>query len=369
MQADEQYKRKLIERYVAGEASEKELQAFFGLLTEAEIDILIDEHMDQEIFHIREEQHLIKPVKRFRPLKYAAVVIGVFFVSYILHFNTHIKQTERVAKNQIHDIAPGSNRATLTLAGGQKIILTPMLRGFLANQGNIQIQAKSGNGITYISAGKPASEIEYNMLSTLRGEQSPYPLILSDGTKVWLNSASSIKFPTAFTGLNRTVTLTGEAYFEVAHNAAKPFDVIAEGQTVEVLGTHFNVNAYKDEPSISTTLLEGKVKVMQGNKVVVLKPGQQAINGNNELIVKIADTEMAIAWKNGLFKFDNADVPTLMRQLSRWYNVDVVYEGVPSSRRFSGKIYRNVNALTIADILSYKKIHFRIEGQRIIVMP
>jgi transmembrane sensor len=244
-----------------------------------------------------------------------------------------------------------------------------MLRGFLANQGNIQIQAKSGNGITYISAGKPASEIEYNMLSTLRGEQSPYPLILSDGTKVWLNSASSIKFPTAFTGLNRTVTLTGEAYFEVAHNAAKPFDVIAEGQTVEVLGTHFNVNAYKDEPSISTTLLEGKVKVMQGNKVVVLKPGQQAINGNNELIVKIADTEMAIAWKNGLFKFDNADVPTLMRQLSRWYNVDVVYEGVPSSRRFSGKIYRNVNALTIADILSYKKIHFRIEGQRIIVMP
>src|SRR6202012_512434 len=177
-------------------------------------------------------------------------------------------------------------------------------------------------------------------------------------------------YPVAFNGKRREVTVRGQAYFEVAHDAAKPFIVTTATQYIEVLGTHFNVNAYTDEPAVKTTLLEGKVKVVANGKEALLAPGQQAKNSGGEIIVsKEENPGEAVAWHNGMFEFHNADVPAVMRQLARWYNVEIGYEGKVPQTTFSGEIYRNSSALKVSDILSYEKIHFRIEGRKIIVLP
>jgi ferric-dicitrate binding protein FerR (iron transport regulator) len=236
----------------------------------------------------------------------------------------------------------------------------------------------------------------YNTLSTPKGGQ--YFLELPDGSKVWLNAASSIRYPTAFDGSERLVELTGEAYFEIKKNHDKPFRVNftstsgagedREG-TVEVLGTHFNVNAYNDESEIKTTLLEGAVKVMSrqssvdksayvtaladksANNMVVLKPGEQvSISHASQLSHPIpVQTEEAVAWKNGLFYFDNANIQAIMRQLARWYNVDVVYKGKIPARRFAGQVSRNSKLSQVLRILELSKVHFTIEGNVVTVLP
>lgn len=279
--------------------------------------------------------------------------------------------TPIVAKTNMLDLPPGSNQATLTLAGGRKIILTNSLKGRIAIQGNTTIQANAGGAIAYNAASQSELAIAYNTLSTTRGQQSSVPLILADGTKVWLNAASSITFPTAFNEKNREVKITGEVYFEVVHNENKPpLRIVANGQVVQDIGTKFNINAYADEPLVKTTLLEGSVRLSTGNAVKILKPGQQAkVKDGTIKIIPDADTEEAIAWHKGLFKFNDADIPAVMRQLSRWYDVDITYEGKTSNRQFSGKIYRNMSALKVSDILSYNDIHFRIEGKKIVVEP
>lgn len=284
------------------------------------------------------------------------------------YFLLHKKAPPQIAQNQQHDIAPGHNQATLTLANGQKIILTKNLTGQLAVQGNTKISVNAGNAIAY-DAGQTETAVSYNTLSTARGEQSPYPLVLPDGTQVWLNAASSITFPTAFTGTERKVTVTGEAYVIVAHNAKQPFKLIAGNQTIDDIGTEFNINAYSDEPVVTTTLAAGSIKVTKEDQSVLIRPGEKATSSakNNQLSVSKADLESALAWKNGKFDFSNADVPSVMRQISRWYNVDVVYEGGVPNAAINGSVYRNTNASNALKIVKLLGIPYRIEGRKIII--
>lgn len=275
--------------------------------------------------------------------------------------------------NVAHDIAPGGNNAVLTLANGKKILLSMAQNGMLAVQGGSIIKKTANGQLVYNNGGSnKTAEITYNTLTTPRGGQ--YLVILPDSTRVMLNAASTLKYPTAFTGNERKVELSGEAYFEVAHNKHLPFRVMSNGQMVEVLGTHFNINAYNDEPGIRTTLLEGSVRVSENGRTAVLKPGQQSIiqsadnyHNNNSIIVKEADTEQAIAWTNGEFSFNKTDIQTVMRQVSRWYNVDVQYAGKIPGDRLSGTFSRNMEASKALKLLEFTGINFKIEGRKIIV--
>jgi ferric-dicitrate binding protein FerR (iron transport regulator) len=210
----------------------------------------------------------------------------------------------------------------------------------------------------------------YNTISTPKGGQ--YQVTLSDGSKVWLNAASSLRFPATFSGKERKVELTGEGYFEVAHNKKMPFHVTVNDLDVEVLGTHFNINAYADESAIKTTLLEGSVKVVKGNETKIIEPGEQAsvTTSEDEINVKQqVDLEQVVAWKNGIFQFERADIESVMRQISRWYDIDVDYHG-RVSEHFGGTISRDVN---ISDVLKMLEmtggVNFKIDGKKVIVMP
>lgn len=269
----------------------------------------------------------------------------------------------QTAQNQIPDIAPGHNQATLTLANGRKIVLTKGLKGQLATQGATVIQADENN-ISY-QAKKAPIQISYNTLTTARGERSPYPLVLADGSKVWLNAASSITFPTAFIGKERIVKITGEAYFEVTHNDQQSFKVESPGQTTEDIGTHFNIMAYADEPAAKVTLAEGAVKV----NGLLLKPGEQTINSNGSIKIAVANVGSELAWKEGYFRFTDAPITAVMRELARWYNIEVVYQGKLTSERFNAKISRYQNISAVLRILEKTKgVYFKIEGRRVTVL-
>jgi len=310
--------------------------------------------------------------KRIQLSRFAiAASIFIFSAIGIYLFLVHSQPRQQVAINkpQKQDVAPGGNKAVLTLADGSTIVLNSAKVGKLARQGNIIIKKSADGQISYKDVAVTphgSTGIIYNTAATPQGGQ--YQFILSDGTKVWLNAASSIKYPVVFNGSERKVELTGEAYFEVAHNAKKPFKVISNGQTVEVLGTHFNINAYTDEQAIKTTLLQGSVKVSAEGASNIIKPGEQARFEHGAINVANVDLDEVVAWKNGFFFFDDYNIHDVMRQLSRWYNVDVKYEGQLPARKFSGEISRNVNISQILDILSFKKIHYKIEGRTITVM-
>ena len=286
------------------------------------------------------------------------------------YFLLHKKSPHEYVTIKTHDIPPGGNRAVLTLSNGKRILLTGAANGKLAQQGNASVTKVKEGQIEYRPSGD-ADEVAFNTISTPRGGE--YHVVLADGSNIWLNAASSVTYPTTFNGRDRTVEITGEAYFEVAHNAAKPFRVKSYGQTVEVLGTHFNINGYADENIVKTTLLEGIVKVITGDNVALLHPGQQSlvsVAGSPSGILKgieSVDTEEAVAWKNGHFQFDKADVKAVMRELARWYNVEVTYRGDIKERLFSGGIYRNLSASKALELISYEGIHFTIDGNKIIV--
>jgi ferric-dicitrate binding protein FerR (iron transport regulator) len=311
-------------------------------------------------------------------------------------------RSDQAAPAPVVVVAPGGNRAVLTLAGGQKILLDSAATGVLAEQGNTHVQ-KLGDGKLAYEAGGEADEAGgrggnggggtkggnsggaaaplYNTLTTPRGGQ--YQLTLPDGTKVWLNAASSLTYPTAFTGSSRTVEMTGEAYFEVVHDSRKPFKVEVGGQTIEDIGTQFNVNAYTDEPAQVTTLLEGAVKVgghllRPGEKATVTGAtgrgatgtGSTATRTGGVIEVTKGDPEGAVAWKNGLFDFTDAGLQTVMRQLSRWYNVDVTYEGTIPPRQFTGMIGRSLTLDQVLKGLAKERVHYQIEeGNKLIITP
>lgn len=268
-------------------------------------------------------------------------------------------------------ILPGGNKAVLTLADGKQITLDEAGNGKLAEQSGITItKTKDGQLVYTVSPSAVAAKgPAMNMIATPKGGQ--YQVNLPDGTKVWLNAASSLRYPAVFTAGVRHVSLTGEAYFEVAKvRPEMPFKVSTTTQTVEVLGTHFNINSYTDEPAVKTTLLEGAVKVISPStalKELILKPGQQSALRGDRLNVAEVNEEEVIAWKNGMFRFRDADLQTVMRSVARWYDVQVNYEGTLPVRQFSGEIHRNVNLSEVLDILSFFKVHFRVEGKTITV--
>jgi len=296
----------------------------------------------------------------------------LFFLSFGAYFLLHKKAPSQQV-SQLHDIAPAGNKAILTLANGKKIILNGAHIGTLAQQGNSIINKAADGEVVYKKAGNNETQnselITYNQITIPRGGEYQ-EVVLSDGSKVWINSASSLRYPTAFNGNDRKVELVGEAYFEVAHNPKKPFSVASNGQTVEVLGTHFNINAYDDEPAIKTTLLNGRVKVtaVANNEMRFLQPGQQAALSTGTFTINQVETEEAIAWKNGKFMFESDNIQYIMRAISRWYDVDVEYNGAIPDDAFDGGISRFKNVSELLNILELTgKVHFKIEGRKIIV--
>ncbi|MEO6707575.1 MAG: FecR domain-containing protein, partial [Ginsengibacter sp.] len=269
-----------------------------------------------------------------------------------------------------NDIAPGGNKAVLTLSNGSSIVLDNAQNGTLTQQGNAKVVKLDNGKLVYQKdENTNAVAVQYNTITTPRGGQ--YQLVLSDGSKVWLNASSSIRFPTAFTGRERDVEIIGEVYFEVAHNVEMPFHVKVNGMDVAVLGTHFNINAYDDEDVTKTTLLEGSIKVSKGNKNTLITPGEQAqiADKNDKIeIKKNVDLEEIVAWKNGKFIFQDVDIHSIMRQLERWYNITVSYEGNMPNEEFVGVISRDVNISQILNMLERTgTVKFKIEGRKIIV--
>lgn len=288
-----------------------------------------------------------------------------------------IKSTEKPPSSTIavNDRSPGINNATLTLADGRSITLDSAANGGLAQQGNMKVIKLNGQ-IAYTNTGAASTgaasgntALLMNTIATARGNQ--YVLVLSDGSKVWLNAMSSMRFPTAFKGKERRVEITGEAYFEIAKNASMPFKVVAGGGEIEVLGTHFNVNSYSDESSVKTTLLEGAVAVRKEDARVTLSPGQQAAFSAERKTINLKDVDAAkeTAWKDGYFSFDNTDIYTLMRQASRWYDVEVEFKGRVTEDGFSGRIPRSVPLSKLLKVLEQYDLHFNVEGKHITIIP
>jgi len=303
----------------------------------------------------------------FRVAAAAIILLVLGTGGYIwLHRSSKDLATTNIAPPVKNDIAPGGNKAILTLSGGQQIILDSAHKGNLTVQGNARVSKTDSGQLTYQSMGNSTgSGLVYNTLATPRGGQ--YQLTLPDGTQVWLNAASSLIYPTAFSGNERTVQLTGEAYFEVTHDKKRPFKVKVGGQVIEDIGTHFNVNAYTDELIQTTTLLEGAVRI--GGHI--LKPGEKAsVAASGTVHVSKGDPEQAIAWKNGLFDFTDNDLPTVMRQLARWYNVDIKYEGKIPERQFTGMIGRSLTLTQVLKGLAREGVQYRIEeGNHLIITP
>lgn len=309
----------------------------------------------------------VRPVHSIRRYWMAAAAILLLLAAgaYIWQLRPADKEVV-VTNTTTKDIAPGKAGAVLTLADGTEVVLDSVGNGVIANQQGAKVMLQGGQ-LAYYADGSTGSTPAYNTMTTPKGRQ--YNLVLPDGTGVWLNAASSIRFPTRFTGNERRVDVTGEVYFEVAHNAAMPFRARVNDKTeVEVLGTHFNIHAYKDEAGMNTTLLEGSVKIAG----VTLKPGQQASISNNERAVHVidhADIDKIMAWKNGLFNFNGASLPEVMKQLERWYDIEVVYEkGIPDIT-FGGKMTKGVSLNGVLIALEKSEVHFRLEGRKLIVMP
>jgi transmembrane sensor len=273
--------------------------------------------------------------------------------------------------------APTRTKATITLADGRIVELDSLANGTLATQGNVKLVKLANGQIAYETVSgeivnpSTALRMQYNTLTNPRGSKV-IDMALIDGSHVWLNAGSSVTYPVVFVGNERKVSVSGEAYFEVTHNAAMPFKVSKEETTVEDLGTHFNVNAYEDEEDIKVTLLEGSVKILrsaQDDKGTLLKPGQQAVvrEGENIHVVNDVDVEMIMGWKNGKFEFDKTDLTTIMRQISRWYDVEVVYEKKATTEKFGGGISRNLPLSGVLQMLENSGVHFRLEGKKLFV--
>jgi transmembrane sensor len=305
--------------------------------------------------------------------KYAAAAVVILFslTGYFL-WNKHERQLP-IAEQPAYknDVMPGGNHAVLTLANGAHIILDSVGKGNLGVQGGSQVIKINAGSLTYKTMANDATTVYYNSIATPAGGQ--YQVMLADGTQVWLNALSSLKFPTSFHGTNRTVEVTGEAYFEVAKDVSKPFIVHVNGAAVEVFGTHFNVMAYNNESALETTLLEGSIKFRKGNKTLLLKPGQQSklLPDAGIELVNDVNTEQVVAWKNGMQSFNSAGIRTIMRQVERWYDIQVEYKGDITTRKFSGDIPREAKLSELLNLFKVNKIHFDIDAghKKMIVMP
>lgn len=375
----------LLEKFVAGTATpseESELHAWYRQLSvskEDNVPILLKES-EKEQLKRKMLRDMLKQIGSQSPGKVVPfykkkefirkiAVAAVFFIvaaSILFIYNPRKQSHVVIAQNILkEDIAPGHNGAILHLSNGKTIALDSTGDGVIAQQGGLKIVKKDGK-LSYI--GK-SDKVVYNDIVTARGQQ--WELELPDGTKVWLNAASSIHYPLSFKGKERLVKITGEAYFEVVHNSAQPFKVQVGNVQIEDIGTTFNVNAYSDEPLTKTTLVDGSVKVSRGNNTKLLTPGQQAITQENNSIQikKNVNVEEVISWKNGQIRFENEDLQTIMRQISRWYNVDITYQDNIPNKIFNGGISRKSNLSELLKILEFEGVHFTQKGRNIIVNP
>lgn len=300
-------------------------------------------------------------------LKWAAAIVLLLGAgSYFWLFRQDTGSTGIQNTGSAQGILPGTNKAILTLADGSSIILDSTTNGIIAQQGTAAIEKQSNGAIVYNLNGASDGKIMTNTLRTPRGGQ--YKLTLPDGTKVWMNAASSITYPAIFTGDKRVVSVTGELYFEVAKNAAHPFIVdVNKESSIEVLGTSFNINAYDNESSSKTTLIEGKVSVRKGDQSDILQPGQQARIGNAITIAPKVDIDQILAWKNGNFNFEDMPLSGIMRQLERWYDIEVRYDGPVPDIKFHGKMSRGVALSDVITFLSENDLKLKLEDRILIV--
>jgi ferric-dicitrate binding protein FerR (iron transport regulator) len=364
---------RLIRKYLEGTATSSEkdfVEAYYGYFDGQQAEVVFPEEDEARLLE-RLKARIDGPVRRtpvyhLPRIAAAAAVLLLAAGAYWVAREANRHSTVHAPTASI-DVLPGGNHATLTLAGGKTIILDSAATGNLATQGRSTVVKVAGGQLAYVShptpdAGKPM----YNTLATPVGGQ--YKITLPDGTGVWLNSTSSIRYPTFFSGKERRVEITGEAYFEVKENTKMPFTVEVRGTSIQVLGTHFNVMAYTDEAAINTTLVEGKVRVLSGSESVTLHPGEQARTAGR-ITVRTVDTDRETAWITGFFEFDRTDLPTLMRQLRRWYGIEPVYQGNGNGRLFDGRINRNLKLSEVLSLLEGNGIHFSIEGKKLVVLP
>ncbi|MBW7892114.1 MAG: DUF4974 domain-containing protein [Chitinophagaceae bacterium] len=305
--------------------------------------------------------------KLYTRITAAASVLILITAGIIYYWMNRSTQPDMAVRQPIQqqDIQPGGDKAILTLADGTTVQLDNAKNGMLAIQGNATILKLDNGQIAYNIGTDQSGALQYNTITTPVGGQ--FKVILPDGSKVTLNAASSLHYPAQFIGGERKVTLTGEGYFEIVHNDAQPFVVSVKNIEVHDLGTEFNINAYDDEPVIQTTLVSGLANVRNGSEIVNLQPGKAARVKGADTKVDDADTGSVTAWKNGLFQFDNADIETIMRQVARWYNVEVVYEGTIARKEITGKAFRNSTLQEMLKIIELSGIHFKIEGRKIII--
>ncbi len=394
--------RELYHRYTNATATKEELTEFFALATDPLNEPIFDSLTSRTWDELYEKGNKLQrlkdsPVRKLRPrplVKWSAAA-AIFLLAFGTYYfvnkkTTKSEQTITVVKS--YDVAPASNKAILILSTGQQIILDSTKNGQLAKFGNTTISKTDSGKLLYASTGSKASadESSFNTLSTPRG--GVYELTLPDGTRVWLNAASKIDYPTRFTGKKREVFIKGEVYFEVAKDAAHPFLVSLAVKTrvqgenghwmqIEVLGTHFNVNAYEDDKNADpnsapdflparTTLLEGSVKITAGNKYKLIKPGEQAIAGFNRREIQInknVDIDKVMAWRNGKIAITEVSVQQLMNEISRWYDMDIEYRGAVPEKEFYGSIRRDVPLSTVLHALQAYGVETSVEGKKIIV--
>lgn len=295
------------------------------------------------------------------------ISIGVHFLN-----TKELKLVEKTNKSQVFDKDPGGNKAILTLGDGTKIVLDDIINGQIAEQGGIKISKAADGSILYdmpLIAEQENKTVLYNTIETPKGGK--YQIILPDGSKVWLNSVSSLHFPSTFSGKVRHVELTGEAYFDIAKNPDIPFIVKTKDMNILVTGTQFNVMAYRDENFSATTLVEGSVRISNPTNKMILKPGEQALTTKESetFSKKNVDIEQTIAWKNGLFQFSNSDMTTVMNQISRWYDVSIEYRGAVPEKHFGGYISRDSKLSQVLKMLELSGVQFLIEDKKIIVLP
>lgn len=314
---------------------------------------------------VRLPVHNPKSNKLWLQLSISAVlficIFGAGLFSYYTNTNTTVQQ---------QDMAPGGDKATLTLSDGKRISLSDLADGRVAGEPGISITKVSNGQIVYNLTDDHqdhTSAVQFNTIQTPRGGQ--YQIHLPDGTIVWLNAASSFRFPISFSSSKqREVELSGEGYFQVVKDKKRPFIVKTQGQQVQVLGTHFNISAYNGDAFTKTTLVEGSVKVISSSGSKLLSPGHQAIFDGHDLNISVINTDDEIAWKDGYFRFNSESIENIMKKLSRWYNIEVTFEGNVKSKLFTGKISKYKNLQQVLNMLSKTKVlQFNIEGRRVIV--
>ena len=384
--------RQLLKLYTDNTATKEEVAELFGFFKSGESDgqleqliagsvneelaaTLSKENWDQIWNKIHPE--LITTSKKRVPVlfikRYVAAASLLLMMGSAVFFMVYKKRESQpgiaASKKQINDIKPGGDKAMLTLADGTVIILDTAKNGYVTNQNNTKIIKLNTGLLSYKKVGKSEGKVLFNTITTPRGGQ--YQLELPDGTVVWLNAASSLIFPTAFVGKERRVELKGEAYFEVAKNAAMPFHVTASNTDVSVLGTHFNIMSYPEEENISTTLLEGSINLIANGVTKNLQPGRQAdVNRTtNNVGEHSANIKQVMAWKNGEFRFKETGIKELMRQVGRWYDVDVEYQ-TSTDQYFTASLPRMQNVSALLQMLELTgTVHFKIDNKKIIVLP